>query len=138
MLQAETSCARFLAMYKPVLRDWIWAEGRGPELRCAHHRGNGLILIALDYLNPDSGPEHDVRHLIIHQAQVHQYTPEEVYNPLSDEVQWGPPIDQAAVVDLGRSNWLLGFSQMHLARCRHYRIMFYDEYLDIICENITA
>ena len=125
-------------MYKPVLRDWIWAEGRGPELRQAHFLGQGLVLVALDYLNPDWASEEDTRHLLIHKAQVHQVTPEEVYDYSHETVSWGPSIDQAAVVDLGRSAWLLSFSQQHLARCRHYRIMFYDEYLDIICENITA
>ena len=125
-------------MYKPVLLDRIWAEGRGPELRRAHFRGKGLSLIALDYLNPDYGSEDDMRHLIIHKAQVHQYTPEELYNSSRDEVRWGPSLGQAAVVDLGKSDWLLAFSQRHLGNCKHYRIMFYDEWLDIICENITA
>ena len=125
-------------MFEPVLRDWIWAEGRGPELRRAHFRGKGLSLIALDYLNPDSASEKEMRHLIIHRGQAHQYTPEEVYQSSRDSISWGPAINQAAVVSLGRSDWLLSFSQRHLGNCRHYRIMFYDEWLDIICENITA
>jgi len=138
MLRAKSPCDRLAAMYKPVLRDWIWSEGRGPELRRAHFRGSGLHLIALDYLNPDWSSEDDLRHLIIHKGQVHQSTPEEVYNRSRDEVQWGPSINQAAVVDLGKSDWLLAFAQRHLSKCRHYRIMFYDEYLDIICEDVTA
>jgi hypothetical protein len=125
-------------MYTVVLRDWIWASGRGPELRRAHFRGHGLNLIALDYLNPDWASDDDVRHLIIHKEQVHQTTPEEVHNYSSDTVRWGPSINQAAVVELGKSSWLLSFSQQHLGNCKHYRIMFYDQYLDIICENITA
>jgi hypothetical protein len=125
-------------MYKPVLRDRIWAEGRGPELRRAHFGGIGLTLVALEYLNPDWSSVADIKHLIIHRAQVHQYTPHEVYNYARDEVRWGPSISQAAIVDLEKSDWLLTFSQQHLARCKHYRLMFYDEYLDIICENISA
>ena len=125
-------------MYQAVLRDRIWAEGRGPELRRAHFRGDGLILVALEYLNPDWSSEADVKHLVVHRAQVHLYTPEEVYNSTRDEVRWGPSINQAAVVNLGKSAWLLTFSQRHLARCEHYRIMFYDQYLDVICENISA
>jgi hypothetical protein len=125
-------------MYEVVLRDSIWAEGRGPELRSARYRSNGLGLVALEYLNPDWTSEADLRHLVIHQAQVHMFTPHEVYNFARDEVRWGPPIDQAAVVNLGKSEWLLTFSQQRLARCSHYRIMFYDEYLDLICENISV
>jgi hypothetical protein len=126
------------AMFEPVLRDWIWAEGRGPELRSAHFRGGRLSLAALDYLNPDYASEQEMRHLVIHRGQVHQYTPEEVYKSVREEGQWGPSINQAAVVNLGRSEWLLSFSQRHLGTCKHYRLMFYDEWLDIICENITA
>jgi hypothetical protein len=95
-------------------------------------------LIALDYLNPDWASEDEMRHLIIHKAQVYQYTPEEVYNYSCGEVQWGPSINHAAVVDFGRSDWLRSFSQRHLGNCKHYRIMFYDEFLDIVCEGITA
>ncbi|WP_315712519.1 MULTISPECIES: hypothetical protein [unclassified Bradyrhizobium] len=125
-------------MYKPILRDWIWADGRGPELRRGHFFGHGLNLIALDYLNPDWASEDDMRHLILHKVQVHQVTPEEVHDYSREIVSWGPAIDQAAVVDLGKSDWLLSFAQRHLARCRHFRIMFYDEYVDVICESITA
>lgn len=125
-------------MYEPFLRDKIWAEGRGPELRRAYFRGGQFGLIALEYVNPDWSSEADIKHLILHRTQAHLYTPEEVYNVTRDEVRWGPPINQAAIVNLGKSEWLLSFSQRHLARCNHYRLMFYDEYLDVICENITA
>jgi len=138
MLRAKCRCDRLPAMYKPVLLDWIWADGRGPELRRAHFLAGGLSPIALDYLNPDWASEDEMRHLIIHKGQVHQYTPEEIYNYSCDEVRWGPSINQAAVVDLARSHWLLAFSQLHLGNCKHYRIMFYEGFLDIICEDITA
>jgi hypothetical protein len=92
------------------------------------------LIVALEYENPDGASGH----LVIHRAQVHMFTPEEVHNPLLDEVQWGPSIGSAAVVNLGKSEWLLTFDQRHLALCNHYRIMFYDEYFDIICENISA
>ena len=125
-------------MYEPFLRDKIWAEGRGPELRRAYFRAGQFGLIALEYLNPDWSSEADIKHLIFHRAQTHLYTPEEVYDVTRDEVRWGPPINQAAIVNLGKSEWLLSFSQQHLARCKHYRLVFYDGYLDVICENITA
>jgi hypothetical protein len=123
-------------MQQVVLRDWIWAEGRGPVLRRIYYTHTQLK--ALEYLNPDWSSEADVRHLLFHKVQVSMFTPHEVYSYHRDEIKWGPAIDQAAVVNLGRSDWLLGFAQLHLERCNHYRIMFYDEFLDVICEDISA
>jgi hypothetical protein len=71
-------------------------------------------------------------------GQVHLSTPEEVYKYIRDEVQWGPSINQAAALDLGRSDWLRSFAQRHLCKCEHYRIMVCDDILDIICEDIAA
>src|ERR1700733_4133576 len=119
-----------------VLRHWIWAEGRGPELRRVHYTHTRLS--ALEYLNPDWSSESDVRHLLFRRGQVSTFTPEEVHNYGRDEVRWGPAIAHAAIVNLGKSEWLLGFAQRHLGHCSHYRIMFYDEILDIICEDISA
>src|SRR5689334_20086469 len=124
-------------MYEAILRDWIWADGRGPELKNAHYRANGAGLVALDYLNPDHKSDVDVRHLIFRAAQVHMFTPEEVYNVIRDEISWGS-LNQAAVVNLGKSAWFRSFNPHHLTQCNHYRVMFYDEYLDVICEGITA
>jgi hypothetical protein len=126
-------------MYQPILRDWIWAEGRGPILRCVHYAGvPKLKVVALDYLNPDSRSDADLRHLVVHQAQVSMFTPEEVHNYAREGIDWGPSVNRAAVVNLNRSDWLLAFEQRHLARCNHYRLMFYDQILDLICEGITA
>jgi hypothetical protein len=72
------------------------------------------------------GGEDDTRHLIIHKEQVHKYTPEEVYNSSRDELRWGASINPAAMVDLGKSDWLLSFTQRHLGKCRHDRVTFYD------------
>ena len=54
------------------------------------------------------------------------FTPEEVI---------GDPGDGGAV-DLGRSEWLSTFAPQHLASCRHFQLLFYDELLDIICESL--
>jgi hypothetical protein len=54
-----------------------------------------------------------------------------------EESNWGE-IDQAAAVNLGKAEWLRSFEQQHLDRCSHYRIMFYDALLDVICEDISA
>jgi hypothetical protein len=123
-------------MPKAVLREWIWCEGRGPELRRVHYAFGQLK--AVEYVNPHWTSEADLRHLLFHRAQVAMFTPEEVHNYNRDEIEWGPKIGQAAVVNLGKSDWLLGFSQRHLDRCHHYRVMFYDDFLDVICENVSA
>ena len=126
-------------MTEQLLRDQIWASGRGPELRRIHHSQlGGTSIVAIDYLNPDSASENDIRHLRIHRAQVSMITPEEVHNYGSDKIEWGPPLRQAAVVNLGKSDWLRSFAQQHLGRCNHYRLMFYDEIIDLICEGISA
>lgn len=123
-------------MEQAVLRDWMWADGRGPELQRVYYVRSQLR--ALEYLNPDWRSEADVRHLLFDRTQVSMFTPEEVHNYADGGIKWGPTIDQAAVVNLGRSNWLLSFAQLHLERCSHYRLMFYDEFLDVICEGISA
>ena len=45
-------------MYEPILRDKIWAEERGPELRRAYFRGGILIVVATTAdAAMDPGPE---------------------------------------------------------------------------------
>src|SRR5215469_17621865 len=75
-------------MHRTLLKDWIWAEGRGPELRRVHYAG--IQLRALEYLNPDWSSESDVKHLLFHRAQVSMFTPEEVHDYARDEIEWGP------------------------------------------------
>jgi hypothetical protein len=119
-------------MYQPVLRRFIWAEERGPLLRLAHYVRSRLR--ALEYSNPDG----EVGHLFFNGTQVSMFTTRDVYNCGRDEINWGAAIDQAAVVKLGKSEWLLSFAQERLDHCSHHRIMLCDEFLDAICENVTA
>jgi hypothetical protein len=44
----------------------------------------------------------------------------------------------AAIFDRGRSSWLQSFSPRHLERCKHFQLMFYDELLDVICEDVIC
>jgi hypothetical protein len=37
-------------------------------------------------------------------------------------------------LDLGRSGWFRSFAPRHLERCSHFRLLFYDQLLDVICE----
>ncbi len=61
-------------------------------------------------------------------------TPEEVinYTQLSYIAEHRP----AAMFNLGKSNWLKSFSQLHLEKCNHYQLLFYDELLDVIAEGV--
>ena len=64
-------------------------------------------------------------------------TPEEVieYRELGPRLARARP---AAMFDLGKSEWLLSFSQRHLSSCHHFQLMFYDELFDIICERVSC
>jgi hypothetical protein len=117
-----------------VLGDRFYHDGRGPTLVRVHYSHTGSTIAAADYQNPDDSK---VRHLVFRAPQVFMFTPEEVENYESNGMNWGST-SKAAIVSLGRSPWLRSFAQTHLARCSHYRVMFYDEYLDIICEGIEA
>ena len=63
------------------------------------------------------------------------FTPEEVINYSG----WAAGFAQhpgAGALDLGRSPWLRSFSPLHLAKCHHFQLLFYDELYDIICEGL--
>ena len=109
-------------------------EGRGPELLAVHLAPRSSHLLAIDFRNPDST---HVRHLNFQGAQTYMFTPEEVENHLRSSVDWGAS-GGGALVSLGRSGWLESFSPAHLSRCSHFRAMFYDEFLDVLCEGITV
>ncbi len=64
-------------------------------------------------------------------------TPEEVENYGISPTNWSDT-GKAAIVSFGRSDWLESFSPQHLRRCKHFRVMFYDEFLDVICEAVIA
>lgn len=120
-----------------ILRESFYHEGRGPELQKVYYVGNGTILKAIDYFNPDDEFIPDrMKHLLFEKPQIFMFTPEEVYNDSSD-IQWHK-YNNAAILCLGKSNWLESFSPRHLNRCLHYQVMFYDHYLDVICESIEA
>ena len=87
------------------------------------------MLVDLPYV-----PE-NLRHVKFIKPQVFMLTPEEVesyeaeFNPWEGEKKF-------ALVHLGKSSWFRRFSPRHLANCSHFRCMFYDEFLDVICEKI--
>lgn len=122
-------------MIKPLLQDVCYHEGRGPTLTAVRYANAGRSIRAVEYDNPDADRD-ETKHLVFIKPQVHMWTPEEVYQNHVLEDYWAE-FRPAAIVSLGRSPWLCSFSSQHLTRCSHYQIMFYDEYLDIICEDIV-
>jgi len=65
------------------------------------------------------------------------FTPEEVENYAGSNVDWSKT-GRSAIVSLGRSPWLLSFSPRHLEKCAHFKVMFYDEFLDVICWDVKV
>lgn len=116
----------------------FYHEGRGPVLQriCWGSRG-ARALRAIEYFCPDDVyDEAHLRHVHFVRPQAFMFTPEEVIPYGSSRVADGSNHRPAAAFDLGRSEWLLSFSQRHLSRCRHFQLLFYDELLDVICEGL--
>jgi len=118
---------------QPLHAEVCWHDGRGPDLKQVHYDASGTVLRAIDYSNPDG----NTRHLLFAKPQVFMFTPEEVENYGTSVVNW---IDtgKAALVCLGRSPWLTSFNPCHLNECLHFRVIFYDDFLDVICEGIDV
>ena len=112
----------------------FYHDGRGPELVAVHLAKNSSHLLAIDFRNPGSS---DLQHLLFKGTQSYIFTPEEVENYSNSLIDWGKT-DWGAMVSLGRSEWLGSFSPRHLEKCEHIRAMFYDEFLDVICEDISV
>jgi hypothetical protein len=110
-----------------------WHQGRGPELKRVHYDESGTVLRAIDYSNPDG----NTRHLLFKEPQVFMFTPEEVENYGSSVVNW-TDTGRAALVCLGRSPWLASFNPYYLKECLHFRVMFYDDFLDVICQGVDV
>lgn len=103
-----------------------------------HYRDDGKVISAADYFLADAPhtPE-SLRHLLFVKPLVFMFTPEEVESYTREFNPWEEMVRFAAV-DLGKSSWFQRFNSRHLGNCRHYRCMFYDELLDVICEEVKA
>lgn len=121
-----------------IAKSKFYHDGRGPELLQVHLSPRSAHLVAIDYSPPDwDGTGVGIRHLRFSKAQVYMFTPEEVENYSTSEVDWGAT-EKGALVSLGRTAWIGSFAQHHLVRCEHFRAMFYDDFLDVVCESVSA
>ncbi|HYA44574.1 MAG TPA: hypothetical protein VED59_03140 [Acidimicrobiales bacterium] len=123
------------SLTEPIGVEHFHHDGRGPELWHVHWGLRGKVLRAIDYFNPEV--EYDashLRHVAFIKPQVVMITPEEVIGgSLGDALSRHRP---AAAFDRGQDAWLGSFSPRHLAACRHYSLVFYDELIDVICEGL--
>ena len=117
----------------PYLVEEFTMDGRGPVLEKVHWAYNGATLRAIDFQNLDD----EIQHLFFTGVQVFMFTPEEVINYPTINQLWSEN-RKAGIICLGKSEWLQSFSPRHLDKCNHYQIMFYDELLDVICENVEV
>jgi len=122
---------------KPIHPELFYHDGRGPELVGVHWSARGQVLQAIDFMPPDAETNEDIYHIGFAGVQVVQIIPEEVVEyddgGLSSALTKHRP---AALFNAGKSKWLLSFSQRHLDKCFHFRIMFYDELFEVIAEDI--
>jgi hypothetical protein len=118
----------------PVYETEFHHDGRGPELIKLHYNSNGSCIYAADYFNPEDiyGPD-SIKSMEFIRPQAFMLTPEEEFKYQGANF---PDENHAAILCLGKSEWYKSFSNQHSDKCQHYKIMFYDEYLDIICESI--
>lgn len=119
-----------------ILIKKFYHDGRGPELQKAYHNDKGTELLAVDFFNPDDKySEENLKHVLFIKPQAFMVTPEEEYNYVTTPCDYSKT-NKGAIIDLGKSSWYQNFSNRHSAKSSHFQLMFYDEYIDIICENI--
>ncbi len=124
-------------MAKSIHLDLFHGDGRGPELQRICWTEDGRGLRAIDYFTDDVAYEpENLRHVTFTGLQVVMFTPEEVIN--SGIVPAEARTPRAAMFDLGQDAWFQSFNPQHLADCSHYRLEFYDEYLDVICTRVDC
>ena len=114
-------------------------DGRGPSLQEVHFKPRTAQIVAIDYVNwnVDDDSPGALKHVYFVAPQVVQITPEEVIG--GDQIPPGIIMNSGgAMFDMGCTDWLRSFDQRHLANCRHYKLLFYDELFDVICEGIEC
>ncbi len=117
---------------KPILENEFYHDGRGPELQCVRWGMKGVILKGFEYYNPDDEyKEENLKNIRIEGIQVYSMATEEVHATILATGE-----SHAAIYEVLNSEWLKSYYETHLAKCKHYQIMFYDEIYDVICEAI--
>ncbi len=125
-------------MATPINIEKFHHDGRGPESRAIHCWPESAQITAIDYFNPeDDYSAANLKHVYFVGPQVVQITPKEVIG--ADQIpSESRGSGNAAMFDMGRTDWLESFAQRHLSNCRHFKLIFYDELIDVICEGVEC
>ncbi|WOH36423.1 hypothetical protein RI844_13705 [Thalassotalea fonticola] len=118
----------------PILESSFYHDGRGPEPQNVIWKTSGVIPEGFEYFNPDDDyVEPQIKHIKLIGVQAYAMATDEVHGNI---VATGE--SNAAINEIVDSAWLKSFSPIHLSKCKHFQIMFYDEIYDIICEDIIS
>ncbi|GGI93485.1 hypothetical protein [Shewanella gelidii] len=116
----------------PVLEQYFYHEGRGPELQNVRWKNNGVVLFGFEYYNPDDTySAENLKHIILNKVQTFSMASDEVHGCIVANRD-----TNAAIHEILDSDWLASFNQAHMSNSKHYQIMFYDEIYDVVCESI--
>ncbi|WP_444922928.1 hypothetical protein ACJJH9_12145 [Microbulbifer sp. DLAB2-AF] len=116
----------------PVMEEFFYHDGRGPELQKVLWKAKGVILAGFEYFNPDDEyiPE-NLKHLRLEGVQAYSMASDEVHGNILANGD-----SKAAIIKVANSSWLASFNQAHLSECKHFQVMFYEEIYDLICTKI--
>jgi hypothetical protein len=66
--------------------------------------------------------------------QAYMVTPEEEYDYRSISALLSK--DNRAILNMGKSDWYKSFTNRHSLNANHYKIIFYDQIIDVICNDV--
>ena len=117
----------------PILQEYFYHDGRGPELRKVVWGLDGLELLGFEYFNPDDiYTSENLKHIRLSKVQAYSKAFEEVHAAIAISGK-----SKAGIVLIENSEWKSTFRQGQLRGCHHYQFIFYDEVFDIICGDIS-
>jgi len=120
----------------PILEESFHHDGRGPELQRVIWGLKGVVLKGFEYYNPeDDYDELNIKHLELVKVEAFSQASDEVHGEIFIS---NVKDSKAAIFRIENSTWLPKFQQIHLSKCAHYQIMFYDEIFDVICQEIKV
>jgi hypothetical protein len=115
----------------PLFESHFYHDGRGPELQRVIWKFDGVMLHGFEFYNPDDKHSEDnLRNLSFEKIEAFSMSGEEVHGGILANGE-----TNAAIFEVQGSTWLSLLNQSHLADCKHYQIMFYDEIYDVVARG---
>ncbi len=119
---------------KPTLETIFYRDGRGPELQKVVWADSGVTLVGFEYYNPDDIYEKEnIKHIRLIGVEAFSFAGEEVHPDI-----YFIQNSDAAIFEVIDSDYKKSLSPRHLANCKHYQLIFYDEIFDIICSSVVS